>query len=240
MKNFAILCSIFMCVINVNAQMRGQSFPFHPSELTNENRLSSFESHGRRTPIPEASAAFSEKGKPPLRPGRMIGQVIIGGAVGGFIGMGGVMAGVITERIVNGPCSGDWCGLGGALLGFAAGYTFGSALGVKIIGSRGNETGSFGAGIIGAVAGFWFWYFAFAGNSEDAWLANFWLWPPVGATLFFNATRRYKKTSPPNHALLNFNENHFQFGVPSIVVRPIHSVNGGRFAGSAAILSLSF
>ncbi len=248
MKKSVVFISILVVASDLDAQALGQSKHFLLSQLTTVSSAWSEGQNGRvfhYSKIKNFDSTLplrSSSQKPPLRKGRVIGQIVMGGAMGALIGAGGALVGVVAERTTTSSCD-DWCGLIGAASGFAVGYTFGSALGVKIIGSRGNETGSFAAGLLGAAAGFSIWYIASARGRDgvsDGALATFVLWPPIGATLFFNQTRRYENSSPQNHALLNFDNKRLRLGVPAIVVRPVHSMNAAKVAGAATILSMSF
>jgi len=137
--------------------------------------------------------------KPPLSGGRITGEILVGG-VGGIVGgLGGgfIGAGVAGEGYPD--------ELVGGIIGGSIGYTLGSSIGVYLVGNIGNETGDFlatlGGGILGGLAGI----FAITAIIKDynvVVLSNFyWSWavvlvgPPIGATIGFNLTRRYK--SPP-------------------------------------------
>ena len=129
--------------------------------------------------------------KPPLRSGRVIGEILAGtgvGIVGGITGYG-------LGRIIAGePEYGDDIGVYLVYLGMASvGYFLGVPAGVYLVGNNGNETGSFGA--------------AFFGNL---------LFGPIGATIGFNMTRRYKLPPVYENALINFSDGQMSLAVPTI------------------------
>lgn len=136
--------------------------------------------------------------KPPLSGGRITGEILVGG-VGGIVGgLGGgfIGAGVAGEGYPE--------ELVGGIIGGSIGYTLGCSIGVYLVGNIGNETGDFlatlGGGILGGLAGI----FAITAIIKDlengavrlvVRVAVALVGPPIGATIGFNLTRRYK--SPP-------------------------------------------
>lgn len=127
---------------------------------------------------------------PPLSGNRVVGEALLGGlfAVGGAVG--GAYLGASIE-LSNG-CSGEFCGLGGAVLGGAAGLAFVTPLGVYLAGNTNGETGSFGAtlggSVLGTLAGIGL---AAASQDEGVALAALAIGPVAGSMIGFNLTRRY-------------------------------------------------
>jgi hypothetical protein len=156
--------------------------------------------------------------RPPLSAIRVTGEILAGGVGGIGVGVAGFVVGLaidhaifvslleVTEELEGlGPCM---------VIGALAGYTFGTAGGVYLVGSIGNETGSFWAALAGSSVG----------------IMGIWVWglgPPVGATIAFNLTRRYN--SPPTEsktALINFSDGQMSLAVPT--VRFQTDMYGGR------------
>jgi hypothetical protein len=100
-------------------------------------------------------------------------------------------------------------GLGGILvvayvfLAFPMLYGTASSVGVYLVGSRGNETGSFlatlGGGLLGLSVMALLYFYIGAAESMMLEIEKIVLWPlvflaaPIMATLGFNLTRRYKE-----------------------------------------------
>jgi outer membrane lipoprotein SlyB len=134
-----------------------------------------------------------EMQRPLLTPGRVTGQ-FASGVLGGVIGLSAVLVtGNAVARMTGrdpddpwDPWMDNW--LGAAVL---AGYPLASATGVHLAGSRGNQRGSFLATLGGTLAG------AVAGLAlEDALNANgqvYMVMVPVGGTIGFNMSRRYRE-----------------------------------------------
>jgi hypothetical protein len=137
---------------------------------------------------------------PPLSGGRLIGEV----AIGGLFGAGGIVAGAYIGfgLETQGGCNGEFCGLGGAIVGGAAGLAFVTPLGVYLVGSSDGQTGSLGATIGGSVIGTLVGIAAAAGANENEGLALTFLaaGPIVGSMIGFNATRKYA----PGHKAANW------------------------------------
>ena len=134
--------------------------------------------------------------KPPLRSGRIIGEILAGEA-GGFVGgYGGFF---IVGSIPQIPQSrvGEW-----ALRGSYIGWTLGSAGGVY---TAGNRAGSFPATVVGSLLGsaVGFRIAASSAGNLNQFLEDFpfgdiprlfwgsWF-APIGATIAFNLTRKHK------------------------------------------------
>jgi len=128
--------------------------------------------------------------KPPLSGGRITGEILVGGVGGivGWLGGGFIGAGVAGEGYPG--------ELAGFFIGGSIGYTLGCPIGVYLVGNIGNETGDFlatlGGGILGGLASL-FIFTAIIKDLDNG--AVVLVGPPIGATIGFNLTRRYK--SPP-------------------------------------------
>jgi hypothetical protein len=138
-------------------------------------------------------------GKPPLNAGRIVLESIAGFG-GGFVGaislgyMGAIMA----------PASdSDWFSPG-MVLGVLAGYPLGTATGVYLAGSYGNETGSFGNTLLGSIIGF-------IGGILLVWDTDspipFYITSVAAPVLVFNLTRKYKDGYNPSSYELGYYDN---------------------------------
>jgi len=127
--------------------------------------------------------------KPPLNLGRVIAEILVGGILGGLIGIPLSIPGTVTLFLFN----------------FLSGFVGGS-VGVYLVGTRGNETGSFLAtwaggalGIFGAttfsvveLAPRMLPHSALQESGERMTMIIAVFIPVLGATIGFNMTRRYK------------------------------------------------
>lgn len=103
-------------------------------------------------------------------------------------------------------------------------FELGSALAVYLAGREGNKTGSFKATLGGSVLGtLGFGALAISLNrifpdhfGRGATIAMFLAGPPIGATIGFNMTRRYKSPPAPETALINLRNGQFSLAVPAI------------------------
>jgi hypothetical protein len=143
------------------------------------------------TPLPPTrETARDDDGPPPLSGGRLLGEAAVGSlfAVGG--GIGGAYMGFALET--SGDCGGEFCGLGGAILGGVAGLAFVTPIGVYMVGSSGDQTGSLGATIGGSVVGTLVGVAAAAGGEdEDLAVVCLIAGPVLGSMAGFNLTRKY-------------------------------------------------
>jgi hypothetical protein len=175
---------------------------------------------------------------PPLDDWRMVGELAVGTATGASFALAGAtLGGWIGSSIGNNDC-GDAEGLfcsdgakGGALLGAAAVYPLGWGLGVALIGTAGDQTGSVGAAIRGAYIG----GLAGAGvsmlsgalvDTEAALgfgLIGLIAGAPIGALIGFNSTRAYDET--PSTGLVNVSGKQLRWSVPAVAVTadPAHA-----------------
>lgn len=175
---------------------------------------------------------------PPLDDWRMVGELAVGSATGaGFALAGATLGGWIGSALNDDGCS-DADGLfcsdgakGGALLGAAAVYPLGWGLGVALVGTAGDQTGSVGAAIRGAYIG----GLAGAGvtmlsgalvDTKAAMgfgLIGLIAGAPIGALIGFNSTRAYEDT--PSTGLVNVSGKEMRWSVPAVAVTadPAHA-----------------
>jgi hypothetical protein len=157
------------------------------------------------------------KDKPRVSGGKLFGEIVMGmlGNIAGGFG-GALIGGHVSEG------DGEWFeGLGGVVLGYFTGSTFGSALGVYAFGNRGNAKGSFGSALLGSFLGEGAAILVLLiTNDGTAALISFIALPPIGAALLFNSSLKYKSL-PVSHALLNFNQGDFKIGIPYVRIQPL-------------------
>jgi hypothetical protein len=156
--------------------------------------------------------------KPRVSTGRLFGEIfggMLGNVAGGFLG--GLIGIEVTKRD-----DGEWFdGFDGLVLGYFAGSTFGSALGVYAIGNLGKAKGSFGSALLGSFLGEGaaILVLLITRNGEAAFI-SFVALPPIGAALMFNSSLKHKSLAV-SHALLNFNNGEFKVGIPYVRIQPI-------------------
>ena len=158
--------------------------------------------------------------KPPLNAGRITGEILIGSAGGLLGGVFGFIIASPFEKI--------------RFHSFMIGHSIGSATGVFTIGNLNNETGNFGASLIGSAL---FEILAFLDykpylSTSDEWAFYnnfrkitflFGFAAPIGATIGFNSTRRYK-TSPINETgLINIEDGRMYLSMPLVHLQSISS-----------------
>jgi hypothetical protein len=150
--------------------------------------------------------------------GKLFGEIFMGmlgnvggGFFGGLIGIGVAKRG-----------DGEWFdGFDGLVLGYFTGSTFGSALGVYVVGNSGDAEGSFGSALLGSLLGEGaaIAVLLLTKNGTAAFI-SFIALPPIGAALLFNSSLKYKSL-PVSHALLNFNQGDFKVGIPYVHIQPL-------------------
>lgn len=153
------------------------------------------------------------KNKPRVSPGKLIGEICMGIVGNVILGYAAFKTMHLFSKSDKGVGSVD---VGGAI-GYLFGSTFGSALGVYIIGNSRNVKGSFQSALLGSFLGqiaaiSIAWLFNW---DENATQTTFLILPPIGAALLFNRSLRYK-SSPVSNALLNFNKGDFKIGIPYV------------------------
>lgn len=98
----------------------------------------------------------------------------------------------------------------GAVIGTPVGYLFGTAAGVKLVGSandiKGSYEAAFGGALLGMIGGGILISAAYSGDAAPLAVIAVFL-PPIGATIAFNSTRRYKSSGTANSINLGFNQN---------------------------------
>jgi hypothetical protein len=150
---------------------------------------------------------------PPLNRNRIWGEILAGAGIG-FIG---------GKAIENTGYGGNMAGI--VILG--VGVPIGSAIGVTIVGSIGNEKGSFNRALAGSYLGIFAGALTTAfmnrGEEPNYTLNQFIIYTcsAIGATIGFNSTRRYK--TPPAETetgILNFNEGQMSLAAPRMYFRP--------------------
>jgi hypothetical protein len=140
--------------------------------------------------------------KPPLSVGRIIGEILIGTSTG-------VVIALPIVYVLVASSGGDCFGVG-KLIAAAAGfliippvYALAAAVGVYLVGSRGNQTGLFLATLGGGLVGVPITVLLYIdvdmvgdmmlGIVKIVLLSLVFLATPIMATLCFNLTRRYKE-----------------------------------------------
>lgn len=191
----------------------------------------------------ERSASYWQYGqKPPLRFGRVTGEILLGGAGGIALGYAGIRLG---SNWVKGECKDDLgCVFAGSILVLGisfTGWTLGTATGVYIAGNAGDETGSYLAAAVGALAG------GFVGAilggkrllNDGKGSIRLFLWPPLMATHAFNATRRYKASAPFDTGFLEVRDGRFAFNVPGVYFG-FHPADGRTLVQNVNLVRVSF
>ena len=165
----------------------------------------------------------SHSKKPPLKLVRIAGEVLLGGTLGFVGGSVGVLVGL--------SIGGHDTDMRNAVAGVAGaiGLTFGSSLGVYLIGNIGNETGSYWSTFSGSAVGVatsFFLFFVLRGEPENTMGLIFSTLPAVGGVLGFNMTRRYQTPPTSGTSFINFSDGKMNFAFPKIYFRPNPSVKG--------------
>lgn len=154
---------------------------------------------------------------------RLIGEIFLGMLGNVACGTAGAIVGkkVASRGNTVGTFSAMFDGLDGLVLGCFTGSTFGSALGVYIIGNSRNAKGSFGSALLGSLLGEGAAIaVSLLTRNGTAALISFIALPPIGAALFFNSSIKYKSL-PVSQALLNFNRGDFKIGIPYVHIQPL-------------------
>ena len=192
-----------------------------------------------------------KSGEPPLNVKRITGEILAGGLGGAILGGGIVLLAELASECPSWGASGCDIILFAGWFGFPIGYILGNTAGVYIVGNTGNETGSFLAtlggsilGIAGAVAALELLYNPYFGlenhYEDDILIATLFLaGPPIGATVGFNKTRRYKSPPASETALINFRDGQTSFAVPTIYSRP-DSFGGRSFIRNVNLVKVRF
>ncbi len=179
--------------------------------------------------------------KPPLSPVRIAGEIVCGYSAG--------LAGGVVSVLALKPIADSVSGGRDVILaiGVSTGYAFGSVGGVYLVGSLGNQTGSFSTTMLGVLMG------AAVGvtgaiitvaiiGDEDNHYAELPLFvaPAIGATIGFNLSRRYKSPSAESGtALINVGDGQIGFAVPVIYLLP-NAVGGKGLNQNIDLLRVRF
>ena len=164
--------------------------------------------------IPGFTASGEEK--PPLSGPRVAGE-ILAGAAGGFAGM---IAGyeILMETYSDNDEGFD--GLVEAVLAYIVCYPLASSAAVYLVGSVGDETGSFwatlGMDIVGVFSGAMVGAAMAETSNAEGFIAVLFAAPVIGATLGFNWSRRYKSPAESEPALVNFQNGQMSLALPRI------------------------
>jgi len=159
----------------------------------------------------------------PVKPGKVAGEVLLGGF--GSV-LGGVGGGIIGYSIGHQETSGflefDMGGFVGALVGYLIGSNLGCATGVYLVGNSGGERGSylatFGGSLGGTlVGGLVATELIRNSDNEDGSFPLFLLTlaQAGGATIGFNSSRK-KKSEGHSEALLNLKNGNLSLAFPEV------------------------
>ena len=168
--------------------------------------------------------------KPPLNNDWIGGGILLGSLFGVFLGIAGAGLGATIagdpEPVANprGFPMVNMHGIELIIIGSAIGYILGSATGVYVAGTRGDVTGSFRSAFLGSMAGC---------------CIPLPLGSPIGAAIVFNKTRRYKSSSEPGTALINFRNGQMSLAVPKVYSRP-ESFGSGNLSQRVDLLRVRF
>jgi len=140
-------------------------------------------------PRPRARYVLREvRAEPPASAGRLSGELLLGMVVG----TGGALIGALLG---NGLCIGggenndcDASLIGGAYVGAVATIP----IGVRAVGTSGDQTGSLGMTYLGSLLGGLGGLLMLANGRENITALGLIFAPPLGAVIGFNATRRYR------------------------------------------------
>ncbi len=212
-----LLAVVFLTVSLQTAAQEKTVFTGNPGLFNHEgdDKCLFKQGYGSGVDMANQEQIESNKYKPRVSGGKLFGEIFLGmlgnvavGNVGAFVGK------QITSKS-SGETFGDmFDGFGGMIVGYFSGSTFGSALGVYIIGNSGNAKGSFGSALLGSLLGEGAAIIvAILAKDDTAAVISFIALPPIGAALLFNSSLKHKSL-PVSHALLNFNQGDFNIGIP--------------------------
>ncbi len=147
---------------------------------------------------------------PPVRPGRVVAQVFLGGLIS-LVGAGlGLLAGAVI-------CVDDSCE-DSALIGAYIGGAIAFGVGAHGIGSLGEQTGSLPATVIGAAVGAGVGLVGLAApdSNRELGIGLFVGAPIVGALVGFHLTRRWREPKVAVGSLLYLDRGAISLGVPIV------------------------
>ena len=177
----------------------------------------------------------------PQKPPPRIGTEMLGGLVGGVIGagVGAVVFSGFTEDDAGWIDVRAMAAWAGAIIM----YPLGSAIGVYAVGANETETGSFPMTLVASYGfglGLGLSSLAVGAVNDDPGIAGVILivGAPVGATLGFNGTRRYR--SPPSeNGFINIEDGHVRVGLPDLGFRS-DRYDDGVLVQSVNVLRVTF
>lgn len=154
--------------------------------------------------------------RPPLNGWRIAGE-LAAGVVGSFFAL--VVIGLPMWYFRGEEAGGEFM--------IYAGTALCSSLGVYAVGNIGAQTGSYkatlGCSLLGELPAILI--FHIIPHTEDwveglGFFTTFFGTVPLGATIGFNLTRRYKSSFKTGDALINFREGRLRLGIPRMYLRP--------------------
>jgi len=162
-------------------------------------------------------------GRPPLRVGNVAREILSGGTCGFVGGMLGAGMGAFIETKVFGN-TGEFAGLGGIIIGGGLGIILGSTMGVCMLGNTREETGSFWVTLLGSFVGFW--AASSAIDIAERGPALLFLGTPIGGTIGFNLTRRYRRVPVVESAFINIEKGKMSIGTFGQSLFLVQKTNG--------------
>jgi hypothetical protein len=153
---------------------------------------------------------------PNINISRISGEFAAGGVFGFLLSY--VFAGIGYKTI--GLQDEEDSGMLGAFVGFFAGAAVGSSFGVYIIGNIGNQTGSYGATLLGSTLGIGISLITLSDPDDSAFWIKLYTLPALGGIMGFNASRRYKTMPASGSAIINLKDGRMDLAVPIIYFRP--------------------
>lgn len=211
MRGLTICCLCFAVLVSIVPETKGEEFSLVTQSLDQEYLL--------RISDAEAPSMEMRPGKPPLSKGRVAAEIAVGTGAGiaGGVGIGvvgGVLGAVIASDGESEYYDEAWYEFWGFLAGFAIGFLVGdivgTAVGVYYVGNSGDEGGSFGATLLGAIGGTGIGFVMSAVGASidnDVLALPFYIAPAIGATIGFNLTRRYDEPSLTGTSTLSQRNN---------------------------------
>jgi hypothetical protein len=153
---------------------------------------------------------------PPVSGGRIVGEL--------FAGAGAAVVGAILGAGTAVAASGEsgWDRLDYALAGGVVGVALAPPVGVYLVGTAGDETGSFAATFAGSLVGggLGFLMAVAIGGNDDSYLVSLIACPAIGATIAFNLTRKVEEPETPTSAVLSSVNGNLKLGIPSLRIQP--------------------
>ncbi len=178
---------------------------------------------------PERPAVTSKQ-----RRAEMVAGVLIGsgfGMVGGAVGYA-----ASKETCESQDEDGFYCGLGRVFLGISAGLVVGSALGVHIVGNKGEWKTPFWITMSGSLLGYASSIVLIGTTGGGAWgSVVFLVFPTVGAMVMHARGRRHRPA-----AALGYTAGAWNVQVPVVQLRPDLRQHGSTMAVHVPLVQMSF